>query len=439
MNHLQDINAVLNAANSSTPTPANTDTTWVLITSFSALLTILGFAFISSGAVRYKSVQSSVITVLLGSVITILFFWLLGYGFAFGDDKGNKFIGLSKFAGIGYQVESPRDDYTNLIFSTVGAIIVASLFGLGTLERSRFFSVSLCLAFITAILYPIALHWVQPTGWLSTFGFIDFAGASYIHVFGGITALVVSFFLKERRDQAGNVHPGIFPHHSPINIGYGSIILTISILIFINGANQKGKENKYEQGLIAVNTIVAATLSAITSFILQYLKTHKTSLIALSRGSVAGIVAISAMANDVRIWESALTGVLAGVVYIILILVIKRSHVDDPAYTIASHLGPGLLGTILVGFLSLTNGWVTGHGPKQLGLQLVGILAFIGWGLLVAIFIIPLKGTGAFKINPFQESQGIDISYAEGEAIQFLDEQPEPALLSSSPKKGIFQ
>lgn len=68
---------MLNAASSSTPTPVNTDTTWVLITSFSALLTVLGFAFISSGAVRYKSVQSSVITVLLGSVLTILFFWLV--------------------------------------------------------------------------------------------------------------------------------------------------------------------------------------------------------------------------------------------------------------------------------------------------------------------------------------------------------------------------
>ena len=61
-------------------------------------------------------------------------------------------------------------------------------------------------------------------------------------------------------------------------------------------------------------------------------------MIAISRGSVAGIVAISAIANDVRIWESALTGILAGLVYIVLILVIKRSHVDDPAYTLATHL-----------------------------------------------------------------------------------------------------
>lgn len=76
MNHISDVGAVINAA-SDAPVPVNIDTTWVLITSFSGLLTILEFAFISSGAVRYKSVQSSVITVLLGSVLTILFFWLV--------------------------------------------------------------------------------------------------------------------------------------------------------------------------------------------------------------------------------------------------------------------------------------------------------------------------------------------------------------------------
>ncbi|CAD8208741.1 unnamed protein product [Paramecium pentaurelia] len=441
MNHLRDSSADLDAIVSipAAPTPADIDKKWVLITSSCALLTILGFALISSGAVRYKSVQSSVITILLGSVLSILFFWFLGYGFAFGDDYGNKFVGLSKFAGSGYQVEYIEDDYTNFIFQTVGVIIVASLYGLGTLERSRFFSIGLCLAFITSFLYPIALHWVQPKGWLGAFGFVDFAGSSYIHFFGGITSLVISFFLKERGDQTGNMRPSTFPHHSPINIGYGSIILTIAIILFVNCANPQGQYDKYEQGLIAVNTVVASTFSAITSFCLQYQKTYQISLIALTQGSVTGIVAISAMANDVKIWGSAFTGVLAGIIYVNLTIIIKRSHIDDPAQTIATHMGPGLLGTILVGFLSITKGLMTGHDAKQLGLQIVGILVLIILGLLVAISIISLKSVGLLKINPFQEQQGIDISYAEGEAIQFLDEQQEPTLFSISPKKGIFK
>jgi ammonia channel protein AmtB len=76
------------------------------------------------------------------------------------------------------------------------------LFGLGTLERSRFFSVSLTTIFLAGFLYPVVLHWVAPkVGWLNLFGYIDFAGSGYIHLFGATTALVVSFFLKERRDS----------------------------------------------------------------------------------------------------------------------------------------------------------------------------------------------------------------------------------------------
>lgn len=215
---------------------------------------------------------------------------------------------------------------------------MACLFGLGTLERSRFFSVSLSAIFLTGFLYPVVLHWVAPSvGWLNIFGYKDFAGSGFVHLFGATTSLVVSFFLKERRDSQGNVHPGVFPHHAPINIGYGSLLITIANLVFISGANKEGSNNDYTQGLIACNSLIAATFAGLTSFLVYYLKSHRTSLISLSRGSVAGIVAISAVANSTRLWESAFLGVLAGFVYIVLVLVLKRSHVDDPAYALAAH------------------------------------------------------------------------------------------------------
>lgn len=56
MNHLPNTDAVINAASNYTPIVSNIDSTWVLVTSFSALLIVLGFAFMGSGAVRYKSV-----------------------------------------------------------------------------------------------------------------------------------------------------------------------------------------------------------------------------------------------------------------------------------------------------------------------------------------------------------------------------------------------
>jgi len=51
------------------------DPTWVLTTAFLGLLVLFSFALLNSGSVRYKSAQSSIITVLLGGVLAILAFW----------------------------------------------------------------------------------------------------------------------------------------------------------------------------------------------------------------------------------------------------------------------------------------------------------------------------------------------------------------------------
>ena len=49
-------------------------------------------------------------------------------------------------------------------------------------------------------------------------------------------------------------------------------------------------------------------------------------------------------------------GSLAGVAYLAVVLLVKRSHVDDPAQAVAAHLVPGVLGTLLLGILSRSHG-----------------------------------------------------------------------------------
>ena len=112
----------------------------------------------------------------------------------------NQFIGKSLFAGAGFQATETWNDYDNFIFHTIGAMFVTSLFALGTLERARFFSFSFGVVILQGLLYPIVVHWTFGNGWLKKFGFIDFGGSAIIHVFGGVTALVSSLLLTERRD-----------------------------------------------------------------------------------------------------------------------------------------------------------------------------------------------------------------------------------------------
>lgn len=106
-------------------------------------------------------------------------------------------------------------------------MFATSLFSLGTLERARFFSFSFGVLILQGLLYPVVVHWTFGNGWLKTFGFADFGGSAVIHAFGGVTALVSSLLLTERRDQNGKVHPGIFPHHAPLFVGLGALFLIV--------------------------------------------------------------------------------------------------------------------------------------------------------------------------------------------------------------------
>ena len=55
----------------------------------------------------------------------------------------------------------------------------------------------------------------------------------------------------------------------------------------------------YVKGLVPVNTILAASFGGLSSYVSYYLKKEKTSLITIARGALAGVVAVSASANDI--------------------------------------------------------------------------------------------------------------------------------------------
>jgi Amt family ammonium transporter len=66
----------------------------------------------------------------------------------------------------------------------------------------------------------------------------------------------------------------------------------------LSGLNKKDATN-FVKGLVPVNTLIAASFGGLTSYVAYYLKKEKTSLISLSRGAVAGVVAVSASVDDI--------------------------------------------------------------------------------------------------------------------------------------------
>jgi Amt family ammonium transporter len=76
----------------STLTPAQaTDAVWVLVSAGFIFFMQTGFVLIEFGAVRRKNSQAMLLKNLINTAVAILAFWLIGYGFGFGDVS--QFIG----------------------------------------------------------------------------------------------------------------------------------------------------------------------------------------------------------------------------------------------------------------------------------------------------------------------------------------------------------
>lgn len=59
---------------------------------------------------------------------------------------------------------------------------------------------------MTGVVFPVASAWIWGGGWLSVFGFKDFAGAGVVHLLGGVCGLVGTVILGPRLGLYGNTH-----------------------------------------------------------------------------------------------------------------------------------------------------------------------------------------------------------------------------------------
>lgn len=173
---------------------------------------------------------------------------------------------------------------------------------------------------------------------LHTFGYRDFAGAGVVFWSGGIAALVVTAFIKPRRYRFDPNTTITFPAHSPLYVGFGSLILFAGWLFFNAGLVSGGESNPYPQGLVAVNTLIAGATGGFVAFIIRYLMDESTSLVALSKGILAGLVASSACASEMRPWAAFIYGLLAAVGYAVSAKVVPKAHLDDPVEVIPVFL-----------------------------------------------------------------------------------------------------
>ncbi|KAL6060731.1 Ammonium transporter [Balamuthia mandrillaris] len=369
------------------------DTVWVLLTatlvfrkpycflflpkvpnSFCFLLKVMqaGFALVEAGSVQQKNITNillkNVVDVSIGSVV----FYLIGFGFAFGDDGDNGFIGDRYFALSDLNDEDSSQSWSYFFFQLTFAATSATIVSGSVAERCRMSSYLVYTTAISGFIYPVVAHWVwSSTGWLSAFrrdgdyfisdvGFIDFAGSGVVHMVGGACGLMGALIIGPRlgRFQKGKLFSGKIHGHNIAYSALGTFILWTGWYGFNPGSTLLATGVSHIAARCAVTTTISAGTASMCTLALGVcwsLWVEKEFVIDISlslNGVLAGLVGITSSCAVVQPWAALIIGVVSAFVYFFSAKLLELLKIDDPVDAAPIHFFCGIWGVLAVGFFA---------------------------------------------------------------------------------------
>jgi Amt family ammonium transporter len=393
----------------------NLDNVFVLLAAVLVIFMQAGFALVEAGLTRAKSVANIMMKNLMDFCAGALAFFAVGYAIAFGS--GNKLFGTEGwFLGDGAFQYGTLTVPVTFIFQVAFAATAATIVSGAMAERTKFKSYFLYSIVISALIYPVVVHWNWGGGWLAKLStpFHDFAGSSMVHMTGGVAALMGALVLGPRIGKYGpDGKPRAIPAH---NIPY-AVLGTFILLVGWYGFNP-GSELAADGAIggIAVTTTLAAAAGAIAAMVVIWMKTGKPDVAMTANGMLAGLVGITAGTAAVSNVGAIIIGALAGLIVVFAVLFFDRIHIDDPVGAISVHGVCGAFGTICVGLFATEDsafwkqGLLYGGGTKQLVSQVIGVVAIAAFVAVTAgLLFLLIKATVGLRVSPEEEIAGLDV------------------------------
>lgn len=405
------------------------DTVWMLLAAMLVFWMQPGFALCEAGFTRSKNTANilfkNFVDFMLGSVL----FFFVGFGFMFGSD-GAGFIGAPNWGDLSfYKSDLPVEGF--LMFETVFCATSTTIINSAMAERTKFSMYIVYSFFISLIIYPVEGHWTWGGGWLcndaaesfmmTTFGhvFHDFAGSAIVHSVGGVLALIGAIALGPRRGKYdANGKSRAIPGHSLILAALGVFILWMGWFGFNPGSQlaATGEVNRIAISHVFLTTNLAAACGGIATMFVTWMKYGKPSFSLTLNGVLAGLVGITAGCDAVDAWGAIIIGLVCGTVLVYAIEFIDRKlHIDDPVGASSVHGVCGILGTLMTGLFSVSEGLFYGHGWGFLGAEAFGILMIDLWAAVTGVILFySIKKIHGLRVSARIEDEGLDI-YEHGE------------------------
>ena len=425
------------------------DTAWMLVSTVLVLLMIIpGLALFYGGLVRSKNMISLLSQVLIVTAIGMIAWVGWGYSMAFttGPDGLNAFMGgFSKIGLAGVDTTTLVETFSvgvaipEIVFvafqMTFACITTALVLG-GVAERAKFWGVVLFSVLWPIVVYYPMAHmvwwWGGPlmasnpetagdvaagAGLIWSFGALDFAGGTVVHINSGIAALVGALVLGKRKSYKSEP---IRPHNLTFTL-IGTGLLWVGWVGFNAGSNLES--NAYA-GLALINTFVATAAGALSWGLAEAVFKKKPSLLGMASGAVAGLVAITPAAGFAGPMGAIVLGLIVGPICLFACSGLKNMlGYDDSLDVFGIHGVGGIVGAIGTGIVvapALGGAGIVDYatglaGYSDYGTQVLAQLKGVGvtilWsgvGSAIVWFIVKLVTGG--RVKEEVEEEGLDLN-----------------------------
>lgn len=374
----------------------------IIVLACMALWLRVGWGWYTVGLTRAKNAGAMAVRNIIDIAVATLAFWAIGAAIL---NSGAAIFGVR--VGLFFDA---RSEATAATFMQLVLVLLATAPLTGAMaERCKFFPMLVAPVLLGGLVVPLCGAWVwSSNGWLRRIGFEDAAGASVLHVVGGMFALIGAMIAgprsgKYNRDGSSNLIPG---HNVPI-VSIGVVILLAAWVPYVLGA---AALHGGLAGRAAINVLLSASAGCVVAALISNVRYGKPDILLTYGGLLGGLVAITASAGNVSTVAAVAIGAVAGIfVPTMTVMIDLVWKIDDPAGGVAIHLIGGAWGTLAVGIFAPAMN--AGEKLKAIGIQLLGlaVIAIVAAVFAFVLFAL-LRATMGLRVSEDAEYDGLDLA-----------------------------
>lgn len=376
------------------------DTLWVLLCCILVFFMQCGFLCLESGLSRAKNSINVAIKNLADFTISVVLFWAMGFALVFGR-----------------QAAPNTGEITFLLFQSLFCGTATTIVSGAIAERMPFRTYLVLSTVLSAVIYVVVCHWawggnleVANAGWLQARGFVDFAGASVVHMTGAFVAL--AFLIQVgprlgRYDQQGNAKP---IHGSDVTRAMlGVFFIWIGWMGFNGGSYFALHEGVAH---VVLNTIIGGASGAFAAIFVGWLIFDVPRAEFVIIGVLAGLVAVTAGPHAFSVNQSMFVGAVGGLLALAGERMQTKYQIDDVVTAFPVHGIAGVWGVLSVGLFGDIQTLGTGLSRAEqirvqaLGAASIGVFTFISAWFLAKILSIVMD----LRVSPEEEHAGLNWS-----------------------------